>query len=204
MSLFFWLSHAMALEEWSLPKMNDEDSADKVAQIAAGSDGLVLKGNSHILKEICIEGRFDRKKLQEELKNAGFVLAEKRKAKRCPTVPKIWKGVEGDFAVVSTKKRFSMKKKWVEGKYTIFDFGAAWCPPCHSNAKILKKLLRERTDLAVRAIDLEGKPENGFYLPVAYQYLSKVSAIPWFVLFCKDGKKCYEGGDVQELITILE
>ena len=59
-----------------------------------------------------------------------------------PKIPKVWMGVEGDFAVASTKKRFSMKKKRVEGKYTIFDFSATWCPPCHSNAKILKDILQ--------------------------------------------------------------
>ena len=199
-----WLSSAMALEVWSLPAMSSTGCEERVAEIAADVDGVVIKGNSYILREICVEGSFDTKQFQSDLKSAGFILAKKKKIKRCPRLPKMWSGVEGDFQLVSTGERFSMQKQRVEGKYTLFDFGAAWCPPCHSNAKMLVGILKQRNDLAIRAIDLQGKVEDGFYLPVAHQYLSKAVGLPWFIVFCKDGKKCYEGGSIQEILKLME
>ena len=198
------VSVAHAIEVWSIPEMNCAGCETKVAEIVDGFSDVKLRGSSAVLREICLDGNIQRASLQKALKEKGYSLASVRQAERCPRIPKMWADVQGDFKVVSTKARFSMKKERVADKFTLFDFGAAWCAPCHVNAQKLKVLLQERNDLAIRAIDLEGDVEEAFYHPVANQYLSKASRLPWLVLYCKNGKKCYEGSDLNEALKYLE
>ena len=42
-----------------------------------------------------------------------------------------WIDAQGDFKIISHGERVSIKKHRVKGKYTIVDFSAIWCVPCH-------------------------------------------------------------------------
>ena len=108
-----------------------------------------------------------------------------------------------DFEIVSTGERFKPKRELSKGKFTVFDFGADWCGICHSTAKQLQDLLKERDDLAVRAIHLPGDEDASFAHPVVFQHLYEASGLPWFVLYGPDKNKLYEGSSYDELQRVL-
>jgi thiol-disulfide isomerase/thioredoxin len=73
------------------------------------------------------------------------------------------------------------------GKVTVFDFFAHWCMPCKELDYLLHELLRERADLAVRKINV-----MSWESAVARRYLGRVDALPFAIVFGKDGRKVGE------------
>ena len=121
-----------------------------------------------------------------------------------PSYQGIWKNTQGiDAKVVSTGLKFDLSEARVKDKYTVFDFGAAWCAPCKVVEKKLRAALREQTDLAVRAVDL-GPNEKSFDLPVFKQHLSFVPGIPWIIVLSPEGKKIYQGQDADKALKAID
>jgi thiol-disulfide isomerase/thioredoxin len=72
----------------------------------------------------------------------------------------------------------------VAGKVTVFDFYATWCPPCRKVDEHLYPQLSQRTDIALRKINV-----GSWDTPVAERWLAEVPELPLIVVFSKNGKK---------------
>lgn len=72
----------------------------------------------------------------------------------------------------------------VAGKVTIFDFHAAWCPPCRKVDEHLYPTLEKRFDIALRKIDI-----GSWDTPVSERWLKEVPELPFLVIYGKNGKK---------------
>jgi thiol-disulfide isomerase/thioredoxin len=72
----------------------------------------------------------------------------------------------------------------VANKVTVFDFHAAWCPPCRKVDEHLYPILARRSDIAVRKINV-----GSWDTPVAQRWLKDVSELPYLVIYDKQGKR---------------
>jgi thiol-disulfide isomerase/thioredoxin len=72
----------------------------------------------------------------------------------------------------------------VPGKVTVFDFVANWCVACREIERHLYTILQKRSDLAVRKLHVVTWED-----PIVKRYLMKVAALPYVVVYGKDGKR---------------
>jgi thiol-disulfide isomerase/thioredoxin len=88
----------------------------------------------------------------------------------------------------------------VANKVTVFDFHATWCPPCRKVDEHLYPVLAERSDLAVRKIDI-----GSWDTPVAERWLQEVPELPYLVVYDKRGKRvaAIAGAKLDELDRAL-
>jgi thiol-disulfide isomerase/thioredoxin len=70
------------------------------------------------------------------------------------------------------------------GKVTLFDFYATWCTPCRKVDAHVAKLLEQRTDLAVRKLNVVS-----WATPLAERYLKDAPALPLVVVYGRDGRR---------------
>ena len=89
----------------------------------------------------------------------------------------------------------------VPNKVTVFDFHAAWCPPCRKVDEHLYPILAKRSDIAVRKIDV-----GSWDTPVAERYLKDVPELPYLVIFDKQGKQVatIAGAQLEKLERALD
>ena len=94
-----------------------------------------------------------------------------------------------DVVTISHGEGVDLAANRATGKYTVFDFGASWCGPCHEAAGVLAAYLGEHADVAVRVIELGGAdPAASYAQPVVSQHLSSAPGIPWLIVQGPDGK----------------
>lgn len=72
----------------------------------------------------------------------------------------------------------------VAGKVTVFDFYAAWCPPCRKVDEHLFPQLAKRSDIAVRKVNI-GDWESA----TSQRWLREVPELPHLIVFDKRGQK---------------
>jgi thiol-disulfide isomerase/thioredoxin len=89
----------------------------------------------------------------------------------------------------------------VKGKVTLFDFYAVWCAPCRKIDVHVAGLLANRTDLAVRKLNVVS-----WDTPLAARYLKDTPTLPFLVVYGKDGRRAgvVEGLDLQALDRAIE
>ena len=159
--------------------------------------------------ELSAEPDFDA--VRTAVTGLGYTVASVNLVNNCPRslqggMRDPWANTDGvDAAVISHGERVELSDHRVEGKFTIIDFGAPWCGPCHEAARDLKVYLGEHDDTAVRAVTMGGNdPDESYSLPVAKQHLQWVDAIPYFIVFDRNGKTVYKGAELDALILAID
>lgn len=71
----------------------------------------------------------------------------------------------------------------VAGKATVFDFYAQWCAPCRKVDAHLRELSGNRSDFAVRKLDVVD-----WETPLARHYLADIPALPYVVVYDARGR----------------
>jgi len=110
-----------------------------------------------------------------------------------------------DVAVISRGETVTLDEHRVVNKWTIFDFGAPWCAPCHAAESLLKVYMRDHTDIAVRAIVLDSQnAEESFSMPAAKEHLMNAPGLPYFVVMNDKGKVVFKGSEVDKMLKKLD
>jgi copper chaperone CopZ len=197
------LGSAQAMEVWNVKGMNCNGCIRKVETQLELIDGAQIVGTNPLKETLCLEGEYDREKMVTGLAEKGYeaVLME---GAECPAgVESPWIGAKGDVKTISTGGEVSLEDHLAPGKFTLYDFGAIWCSPCHRAAALVQEEMASHPDIAVRIIDLDASSETAFDLPVALQHLSKAPGIPWFVLYNPKGRRVYRGTDVDAALKVI-
>jgi thiol-disulfide isomerase/thioredoxin len=196
---------AFAMEIWTIPAMNCTGCEEKIQGIV---DELKVSNQvkeiDYTSRMLCFQEAPSQDMavmLEERLRQSKYIVTKKTTSESChQEIRDPWSDTRGDFSIISHGERVSIRKQRVKGKYTIVDFSAIWCGPCHDISNQLKPLLEQRDDLAVRVIELPKDQKTAFDAPVVFQYMSQAEGLPYLILFDKRGKKQYEGSDLEELL----
>jgi copper chaperone CopZ len=93
----------------------------------------------------------------------------------------------------------SLERQRVPGKHTVFDVYADWCGPCRLVEARLRELLAERSDIAVRRLNVVD-----FESPLAGELGPDFEALPYLVVFSPSGKRTdINGADFARLDRAL-
>ncbi len=103
---------------------------------------------------------------------------------------------EGDVMVVSKGDRIDLQENAVDGKYTIYDFYADWCPPCRTLDVELRELAATHDNVAIRKIDI-----IDWTTPVVEQH--GVTGLPYMVIYGPDRERLAAGEDVYMVVQNL-
>lgn len=128
-------------------------------------------------------------------------------AAKCPTKTREnWGDIDGlDVRIISHGEKVDIEANLAQKKFTVVDFGAVWCAPCHAAEALLKVYLRDHPDTAVRAIVLDGAdPDTSFAHPAAQQHLSQAPGLPYFVVYNPKAKIIYRGVDVVKVLEKMD
>ena len=95
----------------------------------------------------------------------------------------------------------SLESHAVRGKVTLFDFYAVWCGPCRKLDAHVFALLGQRTDVAVRKLNVVS-----WETPLAERYMRNVPNLPYVIVYGKSGARlrAISGLDLEALDRAIE
>jgi len=185
----------------------------KITEALGGVEGMgSIEKTSFALQKACVKGDgLTEDSLRATIAGIGYELTSVETVEECPpdlrpgAKAAVWSDTEGlDASIVSRGDKVKLKDIAVAGKYTVVDFGAPWCGPCHKVEAELKTYLRAHDDTAVRAVNLDAAdPMASFALPVAQQHLKFASGLPYFIVLGPKGKKVYSGQSLEEAMSAI-
>lgn len=107
-----------------------------------------------------------------------------------------------DIKVASRGEAFDVRRHLARGKFTIFDFWAKWCGPCHVLTPKIERLVQQRSDVALRTIDLEQWDS-----PAARQATKEfgIPALPYVRVYGPDGHfvGAVVGNDIEKIRQLV-
>jgi thioredoxin 1 len=108
-----------------------------------------------------------------------------------------------DVKIASRGEAFDVRDHFARGKYTIFDFYADWCGPCHVLTPKLERLVQQNRDVALRTIDLENW-ESAAARQATKDF--KIPALPYVRIYGPDGRFVGEvvGNDIAKIERLLK
>ena len=109
---------------------------------------------------------------------------------------------QADINVASRGEAFDVRKHLARGKYTIFDFWAEWCGPCHVLTPKIERLVVERSNVALRMVDLKNW-ESAAAKQVTREF--KLPGLPYVRIYGPDGKFVGEvvGNDIEKIRRLV-
>jgi len=170
------------------------DALDFLAEVDASTAG----------GKACAEltGALDTAAIQTAITEVGYTIIGQDLHPECPDISaasrvRNWADTAGlDATIISTGEPIELDAHLVAGKFTIYDFGAVWCGPCHTAETMLKTYMATHEDVAVRAIVLAGNdPKTSFAHPVVRQHLGSAAGLPYFIVYSPEGAAVYRGVD---------
>lgn len=204
MSLLLSISLSFAAVVWTIPEVTCSGCEIKLQSVFSEIEGARFVSLDVENRQICIEGDFKTEAAVAGLQESGYSVGETKTVARCtkPSSDSLWHQVDGDVQIISNGERINLRKSVVDGKYTLYDFGGPWCPPCLVSTRQLATVVSQRSDLAIRVVELMN-PSTAFDTPVAYQHLSDATGVPWFILYNPKGKEIYRGSEVDAVLKLL-
>ncbi len=200
-----------------LVKVSGMDCASCNAKITGALEALepVLAVHASFAEQAaCFESReaVDEVAVQAAITGLGYAFVGIEEVSGCPPglngkLPAPWaRRSEGlDVVTISRGETVDLVAHLADGKYTVVDFGAPWCGPCHEAAEALAAYMRTHEDVAVRAVDLEGQtPDASYAQPVVAQHLEYVSGIPWLIAYTPNGKVLVRHRSVEKITAAID
>ena len=159
-----------------------------------------------------LSGEGDTGPIREAVTGLGYTVTSIESVASCPRALRKghrvdpWDGSEGfDVQIISRGEEVDLREHLAADKYTVVDFGAPWCGPCHVVAAKLKEYLTAHEDVAVRAVTLDARnPKESYAMPAAKQHLKFVAGIPYFLVYDASGKTIYKGGEVEDVMKNID
>ena len=107
-----------------------------------------------------------------------------------------------DIAIASHGEAFDVRKHLARGKFTIFDFWAEWCGPCHVLTPKIERLVAENANVALRTIDLKNW-ESAAAKQATKDF--KLPGLPYVRVYGPDGKFAGEvvGNDIEAIKRLI-
>jgi thioredoxin 1 len=107
-----------------------------------------------------------------------------------------------DIRVASRGEAFDIRANLAPGKYTIFDFWAEWCGPCHVLTPKIERLVQERSNVALRTIDLQ-QWDSAAARQATKEF--KLPGLPYVRVYGPDGKLVGEvvGNDIEKIKRLV-
>ena len=160
--------------------------------------------------DLSAEGDTDR--IREAVAGLGYTVTATETVETCPAQLRKghqvdpWDETGGhDVVVISRGPEVDLEDHLAAGKFTVIDFGAPWCGPCHTTAATLRAYMDEHDDVAVRVVTLDAAdPRDSYALPVVEQHLKFVAGIPYFLVYAPSGKTLYKGSEVDDAIAAID
>lgn len=190
--------------------MDDPCCAQKVVTALQAVPSVTAVAAKFETNQACLEASapLTSGALSAALVSAGYALVSLSEVATCPAGMQAavdpWAAAKGlDVVTISHGERVELTA--VAGKFTVFDFGAPWCPPCHVGAALLTTYMGGHADVATRVVWLDaGDAKASFSLPVVAQHLAYAEGLPWYKVVGPDGKKVYEGSVASAAITAID
>ncbi len=159
-----------------------------------------------------LSGAADEAAVKETVAGLGYTFGSAKALDVCPeglrgVLPEPWanRGAGADVKTISHGEEVDIEGHLADGKYTIIDFGASWCAPCHEAAETIATYLATHDDVAVRAIELGGgDPAASYQQPVVAQHLQYVDGVPWLVVRAPDGRKLLQTRSPEKALAAID
>ena len=159
-----------------------------------------------------LTGDLDASAVTAAIATTGYALVSIEAVERCPEAlrgkaQEPWdKHSPGlDVTTISHGEEVDLSAHLVAGKYTIFDFGASWCGPCHEIAEQLAGYMGGHADVAVRVIELGGEdPSASYAQPAVAQHLANAPGLPWLVVMDPAGRVLKKTPSAEKAIAAID
>jgi thiol-disulfide isomerase/thioredoxin len=183
-SLLVGCATPQATVVYSLQDLECSSCLKSVAMEVGALDGVVeAKADKHKV-EVSVSyasGEMSPESLDAVVAEQGYTW--KREAGAGFWAPEIPFDSSMDVTKISADgEAVDIKAHLAKGKVTVVDFYAAWCGPCRVMTHEIKTILGERSDVALRKIDIVDWDR-----PVVAQHLQGIERLPHVKVYGKDG-----------------